>query len=87
MNCLTVTVLLMNTLKNASYLTTSNRSRTQLQSCSFTNLPQAIGCANQFFMEGLNAQIVARDNTSFLVVSPEIARQMFTKGFRLLYGN
>jgi hypothetical protein len=68
-------------------MNTSGMTRTQLPSYSFTSLPQAIGCANKFFMEGLNAQIVARDKNSFLVVSPEIARQMFTKGFQLLYGN
>ncbi|RRB11525.1 hypothetical protein EHT87_23925 [Larkinella knui] len=77
----------MNAFSNASNLATPNFSRKQLPSCCFTSLPQAIGCANQFFMEGFNVQIIARDKNSFLVVSPETARQMFTKGFRLLYGH
>ena len=77
----------MKLINNGSTQLASGLSCDQLISCYFTSLPQAIGCANQFFMEGHNAQIIARDKNSFLVVSPDIARQMFTKGFRLLYGN
>ncbi|GAB3915978.1 hypothetical protein [Larkinella terrae] len=76
----------MNTINNVSNLMAPNFSRNPLTSC-FSSLQQAIGCANKFFMEGQNVQIVAKDKNAFLVVSPDIARQMSTKGFRLLYGN
>lgn len=77
----------MNSNRNKSNVMAAKQSLSQSPSSWFTSLPQAIGCANQFFMEGHNVQIIARDKNSFLVVSPETARQMFTKGFKLLYGN
>jgi len=83
-----VTVLnLMNAIIEASALMAPVLARNHLSSCCFTSLSQAISCANQFFMEGLNAQIVARDKSEFLVVSPDIASRMYTEGFQLIYGN
>ncbi|GAB3253144.1 hypothetical protein GCM10027347_12750 [Larkinella harenae] len=77
----------MNAIKEMPKLMVDNLTYANLSSYFFTSLPQAISCANKFFMEGLNAQIVAQGNSSFLVVTPDIARQMHEKGFRLLYGN
>ncbi|GAB3340583.1 hypothetical protein GCM10027299_54100 [Larkinella ripae] len=77
----------MNVTKDISRLMGSSFSGAKSPSFSFTSLPQAISCANKFFMEGFNAQIIARDKNSFLVVSPDIARQLAPKGFRPLYGN
>ncbi|MFC5409486.1 hypothetical protein ACFPMF_09220 [Larkinella bovis] len=77
----------MNVIKDVSKLMAPTLSSLQLPSCYFTSLSQAIACANRFFMEGLNAQIIAKGKNTFLVVPPDIAREMHPQGFQLIYGN
>ncbi|MGA0555773.1 hypothetical protein ACO2Q8_03915 [Larkinella sp. VNQ87] len=77
----------MNAIKDASALMAPLLRRAQVSSCSFKSLPQAIICANKLFMQGFNAQIITRDKNYFLVVTSEVARTMYGRGFHSIYGH
>ncbi|WP_128546453.1 hypothetical protein [Larkinella soli] len=53
----------------------------------FRSISQAVKCADRFFMEGINVQIVTRGNNRYWVVQDSDASQLVAEGYKLLYGN